>query len=197
MKYKVVLSVICLFSSLLLMAQTEYSVNLYDSSRERVIPVAVYQPELPDDPPLAMAGDFMETRMPNWERGVENVLFVLNEFRKLKPAMKWTDLTLIGHSNGGDMVMLFAKKHPELIQRAISLDHRRMIMPRCSSPRIYTLRGSDYDADENVIPTEEEQQKYRITVINLDGIRHGDMDDKGTKEQHDIILRHICRFLKD
>lgn len=231
-----------LFCSLGLFAQTEYTVNLYDSQRERVIPIAVYEPkhvtkdtpvilfnhgygqndpdsykmyscltmplamkgyyvisiqhESPTDPMLAMSGNFMETRMPNWERGVENIRFTINEFKKLKPEMKWNDLSIIGHSNGGDMAMLFAAKYPEIAHKVISLDHRRMIMPRCSTPEIYTLRGSDYEADEKVIPTFEEQQKYHITVIKLDGITHGDMDHKGTKEQHEQMLRHLYDFLK-
>lgn len=50
------------------------------------------QHELPLDPPLAMEGHLMETRMPNWERGVGNILFVLHEFRKLKPSLDWGSL---------------------------------------------------------------------------------------------------------
>lgn len=64
------------------------------------------QHELPQDPLLAMEGNLMEARMPNWERGVENILFAIQEFRKLKPGLDWGKLILIGHSNGGDMVML-------------------------------------------------------------------------------------------
>ena len=37
------------------------------------------------------------------------------------------------------------------------MDHRRMIMPRTRNPRLYTLRGCDYDADSGVLPTEKEQ----------------------------------------
>lgn len=40
------------------------------------------QHELPRDPPLAMEGPFMETRLPNWERGVGNILFVLQKFQE-------------------------------------------------------------------------------------------------------------------
>lgn len=71
-----------------------------------------------------------------------------------------------------------------------------MIMPRCSSPSIYTLRGSDYEADYGVVPTIEEQQKHHITVVKLDGVKHGDMDNKGKREQHDIILCYLYKFLK-
>lgn len=154
------------------------------------------QHELPNDPPLAMTGNFMETRMPSWERGVENILFTVKEFKKLKPDMNWNNITVIGHSNGGDMAMLLATKHPTMAQKIISLDHRRMIMPRCSSPKIYTLRGSDYEADQGVIPTIEEQKEYSIEVVRLDEIKHGDMDNKGQKEQHDTILHYIYKFLQ-
>ena len=240
---KLIIVFVLLLSALSCFSQIEFSTCLFDASRNRVIPLAVYQPhkvnsktkviifshgydgnknnksnqtyayltrflsqkgfyvisiqhESPTDPMLAMSGNFMETRMPNWERGVENIRFTINEFKKLKPEMKWNDLSIIGHSNGGDMAMLFAAKYPEIAHKVISLDHRRMIMPRCSTPEIYTLRGSDYEADEKVIPTFEEQQKYHITVIKLDGITHGDMDHKGTKEQHEQMLRHLYDFLK-
>lgn len=225
-------------------SQAVFTTCLFDASRNRIIPVAVYQPqkqnpktkviifnhgydgnqnrksnesysyltrsfsqrgyyvisiqhELPGDSLLAMSGEFMQTRMPNWERGVENMLFVIQEFKKLKPDLNWKELSVIGHSNGGDMTMLFATRYPELLKKAISLDHRRMVMPRCSNPRIYTLRGCDYGADEQVIPTEEEQQKLHITVVKLQGIGHGDMDDKGSAKQHDEILHYIMGFLKD
>ena len=193
-------------------AQTEFTTSLFDSRRNRIVPVAVYRPkkesartgviifnhgydgnkndksnqsysyltrflaekgyyvisiqhELSDDPLLAMEGNFMETRMPNWKRGEENILFTIREFKKLKPNLQWEKLCVIGHSNGGDITMLTATNHPELIMKAISMDHRRMIIPRTQKPRIYTLRGCDYDADPGVLPTSEEQQKFRIEVV--------------------------------
>ena len=196
-------------------AQTEFTTSLFDSRRNRIVPVAVYRPkkesartgviifnhgydgnkndksnqsysyltrflaekgyyvisiqhELSDDPLLAMEGNFMETRMPNWKRGEENILFTIREFKKLKPNLQWEKLCVIGHSNGGDITMLTATNHPELIMKAISMDHRRMIIPRTQKPRIYTLRGCDYDADPGVLPTSEEQQKFRIEVVRLD-----------------------------
>lgn len=158
--------------------------------------VVSIQHELPNDLPLAMSGNFMETRMPNWERGVENILFTIKEFKKLKPKLSWKNITIMGHSNGGDMAILFATKYPTIAKKIISLDHRRMVIPRCCSPQIYTLRGSDYEADENVIPTVEEQQKHHISIIQLNDIKHGDMDNKGKREQHDTILHYLYKFLK-
>lgn len=115
---------------------------------------------MPNDPLLAMEGDFMQTRMPNWERGVANIYFTIQEFKKLKPQLDWDKLILIGHSNGGDMTMLFATKYPHLINKAISMDHRRMIMPRTEKPRLYTLRGCDYDADAGVLPTNKNRNNF-------------------------------------
>lgn len=225
-------------------AQSEFTTCLFDSTRNRTVPVAIYQPkkitkhtqviifnhgydgnensqsnktyayltrflaekgyyvisiqhELHNDPLLAMEGYFMETRMPNWKRGVENILFTINEFKKLKPELDWKSTMMIGHSNGGDMTMLFATEYPGLITKAISMDHRRMIMPRTSNPRIYTLRGCDYEADPNVIPTGEEQRKFHTTVIKLNGITHTDMGHRGSMEQHDLINQYIYKFLKD
>lgn len=155
------------------------------------------QHELSDDPLLAMEGNFMETRMPNWKRGEENILFTIREFKKLKPDLQWEKLCVIGHSNGGDITMLTATDHPELITKAISMDHRRMIIPRTQKPRIYTLRGCDYDADPGVLPTSEEQKKFRIEVVRLDGVTHSNMGENGSAEQHDLIKRHIYMFLNN
>lgn len=225
-------------------AQTEFTTSLFDSRRNRIVPVAVYRPkkesartgviifnhgydgnkndksnqsysyltrflaekgyyvisiqhELSDDPLLAIEGNFMETRMPNWKRGEENILFTIREFKKLKPNLQWEKLCVIGHSNGGDITMLTATNHPELIMKAISMDHRRMIIPRTQKPRIYTLRGCDYDADPGVLPTSEEQQKFRIEVVRLDGVTHSNMGENGSAEQHDLINRHIYTFLNN
>ena len=150
---------------------------------------------MPNDPLLAMEGDFMQTRMPNWERGVANIYFTIQEFKKLKPQLGWDKLILIGHSNGGDMTMLFATKYPHLINKAISMDHRRMIMPRTEKPRLYTLRGCDYDADAGVLPTKQEQEQFHMKVVKLDGITHSNMGENGTEEQHRLINQSIFGFL--
>lgn len=238
----VILFVICGITGVF--GRNEFTMCLYDSVRNRNVPVVIYQPkiitpdtkvvifnhgydgnsnpasnksyfyltrflsdkgyyvisiqhELPGDPLLAMKGDFMKTRMPNWERGVENILFAICEFKKLKSEMDWNNVILIGHSNGGDMTILFAKEHPDLISKAITLDHRRMVVPRVGTPRIYTLRGSDYEADEGVIPSLNEQRKFHITVQQLEGITHSDMGHSGNEKQHDNINRYIYEFLED
>nr|GFB90075.1 hypothetical protein [Tanacetum cinerariifolium] len=61
---------------------------------------------LPGDEPIAMTGNMRETRRPNWERGVQNMRYVLQELRRMHPALDYRHLLLMGHSNGGDMAAL-------------------------------------------------------------------------------------------
>ncbi len=155
------------------------------------------QHELPTDDLLSMKGDLFKTRLPNWERGVENILFVMGEFKKSKPNTDWKNVSLMGHSNGGDMSMLFAQKHPEMIARAISLDNRRMPLPRMKAPKIRTLRGCDYPADEGVLPSDEDQKEFGIKVAFLKNIKHSEMDDKASEEQSEAINGLLLKFLRD
>ncbi|MBK5720670.1 alpha/beta hydrolase [Dysgonomonas sp. Marseille-P4677] len=246
---RVLLFLLIIFSSDILYSQIkkdsidEYTFDIYDISRERLIPLAIYSPlqdikiagivimnhgygrneggsyktysaitrklaskgyfvisiqhELPDDDLLAMDGNLYETRMPNWQRGVENILFTINEIKKIRPDLNWENLNLIGHSNGGDMTMLFATRYPEYTKRAISLDHRRMPIPLQKKPRLYSLRGCDYEADKGVLPSVSDRERYSIRVIQLDDIKHGGMDDKGSVYQLDKINNFILDFLED
>ncbi|MBF4465448.1 alpha/beta hydrolase [Flavobacterium sp. LC2016-12] len=218
------------------------SLELFDKSRNRQIPVALYYPktnkkinrqqviifshgygenkggdnriysyltenlaskgyfvisiqhELPNDDLLAMDGDLKITRRPNWERGCKNILFVINEFKKTKPELDFKHLTLIGHSNGGDMTALFATEYPKLVSKIITMDNRRMPLPRVNHPQIYTLRSSNYPADEFVLPTEQEQKKYGMTVQST-SIEHRDMDNDATSEQRKTINTYIEGYL--
>lgn len=220
----------------------EYALELYDTERGRVIPLAVYAPgetaistevilfnhgygggdpeacrrysyltrelarqgflvisiqhERPGDKPLSMEGNLYETRIPNWQQGVENMLFVQAETRKLWPTLNWAKLTVIGHSNGGDMTMLLAERHPQSLYRAITLDHRRMPIPRSGHPRLGSLRGCDYQADPGVLPSAKEARKYGIDLIRYEHITHGDMDDKGSAEKHEQICRDILYLMR-
>lgn len=153
------------------------------------------QHELPTDELLSMEGDLYKTRMSNWLKGELNISFVIKESKKKYPDLDWTDITLIGHSNGGDMAMLFIKDHSDLIKNVISLDHRRFPIPRIAKPKILSLRGSEYSADKQVIPTPKEQAIYGIKIVNLANFRHNDMDDSGTQEQSNEINNQIINFL--
>jgi len=151
------------------------------------------QHELPTDELIPTEGKIQTVRMPFWERGAENILYVLNELKRTRPDLDYKHLTLIGHSNGGDMTALFAGKHPELVYKVITMDNRRMYLPRTSLPRIYSLRSNDYPADEGVLPSPEEQRKYHITVQPTD-INHGHMDNKGSEKEKETLNNLILQY---
>ena len=44
--------------------------------------VASIQHEIPGDAPLPITGEPYVTRMPSWQRGVQNILFVLDELKR-------------------------------------------------------------------------------------------------------------------
>jgi len=152
------------------------------------------QHELKTDELLAMTGKLQETRRPNWERGVRNIYYVLQEIKKQYPKLKYNELTLIGHSNGGDMTVLFAHKYPTIAKKIITMDNRRMELPRTSQPQIFTLRSKDYPADENVLPNSEELKKYNITV-QFTEINHSNMDNDANETERNYLKSKILEYL--
>lgn len=153
------------------------------------------QHELPTDELLAMSGKLQETRRPNWERGSQNIFFVLQEIKKQFPELKFNKLTLIGHSNGGDMTALFTQKYPELVNKVILMDNRRMEIPRLSKPKIYSLRSNDYSPDENILPTDAEAKKYGI-VVEFTDINHSNMDNDANGKERKYLTEKILAYLK-
>lgn len=157
--------------------------------------VVSIQHELPTDDLLAMTGKLQETRLPNWERGVKNIHFVLNQMKQDYPNLNYEKLILIGHSNGGDMTALFAHEYPNLVEKVILMDNRRMALPRTSNPQIFTLRSKDYSADEGVLPTNEEIKEYGIFVQPTD-INHSNMDNDANADERKYIVNKILEYLK-
>ena len=159
--------------------------------------VASIQHEIPGDEPLPITGEPYVTRMPSWQRGVQNILFVLEELKRAKPELDYASLLLVGHSQGGDTSMLFARDHPDLVHTVISLDNRRMPFPRTARPRIFSIRSSDQRADDGVLPSPEEQAELGIKVVALPATRHDDMWDGASEEQKGEIIRLFDVLLRD
>lgn len=155
--------------------------------------VASIQQDLPGDPAPASQGNLRELRRPIWQRGAETILYVARELRARKLANS-TPLVLVGHSNGGDTVMLFATEHPELARTAISLDNRRMPIPRTKRPRICSLRSSDFPADQGVLPDPHEQRASGMLIERVP-VGHNDMWDGATEAQKKVMLDVIATCL--
>lgn len=155
--------------------------------------VASIQHEIPGDPKMPTTGNIYEVRMPFWKSGAANILLTISELRALRIADR-RPVVLIGGSQGGDSSMLFAREHPELTKAAISLDNRRMPLPRTKSPRICSLRSSDQPADPGVLPSPEEQKAFGILIRPAVDLIHNDMANKATESQKRqmLTLIHDC-----
>lgn len=158
--------------------------------------VASIQHELPTDDLIPTTGIPQVVRRPFWDRGADNILFVINTLKKSNPDLDFNTITLIGQSNGGDMTALFPQKYPGVVSRIITMDNRRMALPRTKNPKVFSLRSSDQPADEGVLPTAEEQKKFNIQIIKLPNTIHNDMDNRGNSEQKKEIIEYVLRFLE-
>lgn len=155
------------------------------------------QHELPTDSLIPLTGIPQVVRRPFWERGADNILFVINELKKTNPEFDFKHITIIGHSNGADMTALFAQKYPNIAYKIITLDNRRMALPKTKDVKVYSLRSSDQKADEGVLPTEEEQNEFGIKIIKLENTIHNDMDDNANNEQREEIRKYVTTFLNE
>jgi len=157
--------------------------------------VVSIQQDLPTDAPMPTTGIPAVVRRPYWERGVQNMQFVLQELKRTQPALDYRHLLLMGHSNGGDMAALFAQKYPEQVDRLVSFDNRRMPLPRARRPRVLSLRSSDQPADAGVLPSSAEQAKFGMTIVQLPTTSHNDMWDGATAAQQQEMNKLISNFL--
>jgi hypothetical protein len=160
--------------------------------------------ELPSDPALSVSGDLYETRSENWSRGAKTLDFIKGSLSTRFNEYDFEKLTLIGHSNGGDISAWLGNENKSYIQRIITLDHRRVPLPRNSDFQILSVRASDFPADKGVLPTETEQEKYGSCIVNVPKAKHNDIADFGPvwlKERiNDLINSHLnglsCSELK-
>jgi len=158
--------------------------------------VAVEQ-ELPSDPALATEGDLFVARTPNWRRGAANLRFVARSMRDARPQFDWQHPVLIGHSNGGDIAAWLVRESPDFAAALVTLDNRRVPLPRSAAPRVLSVRASDFPADTGVLPADEELRRYGTCIVSLRGARHDDMHDGGPIALREAITNAVVAFLRD
>lgn len=159
--------------------------------------VVSIQHELSTDSLIPTTGIPQVVRRPFWERGADNILFVINNLKQTHPHLDFRHITLIGHSNGADITALFPQKYPNIVDKIVTLDNRRMSLPRTSRPKVYSLRSSDQPADQGVLPTHQEQENFGMKIIKLPNTVHNDMDDHASNDQRQEIRNYIITFLND
>lgn len=73
------------------------------------------QHDLPTDPPLPRKGNLFVKRKAHWDNGVKNIEFVINTLKQTEKNLNLNTVILVGHSNGGDISMMFAYKYPQIV----------------------------------------------------------------------------------
>lgn len=177
---------------------TEYSF-LANVLAARGYMVASIQQDLPTDPPLMTeVGLPYVGREGVYERGEANILFVVGQLKKKQPNADYGHLTLVGHSNGGDIAMYFAKQHPELVSKVITLDNLRVPFVLNDKLKILSFRSKDpnFKTDPGVLPDDALAKKDDIDIVKTK-FQHTDMSDRGPDSVKEKIQAALDHFLSD
>src|ERR1700733_11632382 len=177
---------------------TEYSflANLFAA---RGYMVASIQHDLASDAPLVTkVGELYVGRLPQYHRGVANIRFAIEELKKVQPNADYDHLTMVGHSNGGDISMYFAKLYPGQIKKVVPVGNPRVAVITDGRFKILSFRSKDpvFKPDPGVIPDDEDCQKAGITVVQT-GYQHTDMSDRGPEQVKLTIEGMLDKFLDD
>ena len=175
---------------------TEYSF-LANVFAARGYLVASIQQDLPTDPPLmTKVGMPYVGRQGVYEKGEANILFVLKQLKELQPNADYDHLTLVGHSNGGDTAMYFAKEHPELVSKVVTLDNLRVPFVLSDKMRILSFRSKDpnFQTDPGVLPTPQQAKAEGIDIIHTQ-FQHTWLSDRGPDSAKERIQATLDEFL--
>jgi hypothetical protein len=175
---------------------TEYSflANLF--AARGYIAVSI-QHDLPTDPPMVTkVGEIYVGRLPQYERGVANIRFAMEQMRNVEPHADYDHLTLVGHSAGADISMLFARMYPDQTKKVVTLDNLRVPFVTNGKFKILSFRSKDpvFKTDPGVVPDEAICDKAGITVVRTT-FQHNDMRDTGPEDAKASIENTVDQFL--
>jgi alpha/beta hydrolase family protein len=174
---------------------TEYSF-LANVFAARGYLVASIQQDLPTDPPLVTkVGEPYVGRLEVYMKGEANILFTLDELKKRHPNADYDHLTLVGHSNGGDTAMYFAKEHPNRVAQVVTLDNLRVPFVIRDKLKILSFRSDDpqFKTDPGVLPSPIAKPKG-IDIIKTE-FQHTWMSDRGPEKAKEQIQAALDAFL--
>jgi len=161
--------------------------------------VASIQQDLPSDPPLmTKEGEPYVGRREVYEKGEANILFVLGELKKRHPGADYGHLTMVGHSNGGDTSMYFARRHPEMVSKVVTLDNLRVPFVTGDKMKILSFRSDDphFKTDPGVLPNATQAITNGIDIIKTP-FQHTEMSDRGPTSVKEKIQQALDHFLND
>jgi pimeloyl-ACP methyl ester carboxylesterase len=177
---------------------TEYSFLANVFAARGYMAVSI-QHDLPTDAPMVTkVGELYAGRLPQYHRGIANIRFAVDQMKRVEPNADYDRLTMVGHSNGGDMSIYFAKMYPDQIKKIVTLDNLRVPFMTEGKFKILSFRSKDpvFKPDPGVIPADEVCDEAGITVVNT-GFRHNDMRDTGPDNAKASIQEKLDKFLSE
>ena len=177
---------------------TEYSFLVNAFALRGYLVVSVQHDLESDGPLVTQADEEYVGRRPHYNRGIANIMFIIDEMKKVQPNADYHHLTMVGHSNGGDISMYFAARHPELIKKVVTLDNLRVPFITDGRFRILSFRSEDpvFKADPGVVPDNAVCEKAGITLVRTP-YHHNDLSDRGPDHVKTTIQSILDRFLDD
>jgi hypothetical protein len=94
--------------------------------------------------------------------------------------------------------MFFAKQHPELVSKVITLDNLRVPFVLSDKLKILSFRSKDpnFKTDPGVLPTAQQAKAEGIDIVNTK-FQHTDMSDRGPESVKEKIQAALDHFLSD
>lgn len=177
---------------------TEYSFLANTFAARGYMAISIQHDLATDAPLVTKVGEPYVGRLPVYERGVANILFAVAKMKAVQPHADYDHLTMVGHSNGGDIAMYFAKMHPDEVRRVVTLDNLRVPFITDGRFKILSFRSKDphFKADPGVVPDEQQCKQSGITVVQTK-YQHTEMSDRGPEDVKVDIQEQLDKFLDD
>ena len=177
---------------------TEYSFLSNVFAARGYLVISIQHDLATDDPMVTKVGEEYVGRRMQYNRGAFNIMFAIDEVKKLYPNADYRKLTLVGHSNGGDISMFFAKQHPDMVKKVVTLDNLRVPFLTDGKVKILSFRSKDpqFKADPGVVPDDETCEKAGIKVVRTD-FQHNELSDRGSDRVKSSIQASVHQFLDE
>ena len=177
---------------------TEYSFLSNVFAARGYLVISIQHDLATDDPMVTKAGEEYVGRRMQYNRGAFNIMFAIDEVKKLYPNADYRHLTLIGHSNGGDISMFFAKQHPDMVKKVVTLDNLRVPFVTDGKIKILSFRSKDphFKPDPGVVPDDETAAKAGIKVVRTE-FQHNELSDRGSDRVKSAIQSSVHQFLDE
>ena len=124
---------------------------------------------------------------------------MLGQLKKQQPNADYDHLTLVGHSNGGDISMYFAKQHPDLVSKVVTLDNLRVpfvLSDKIEDP-VVPLQGPEFqDRSRCAADAQQAAREDGIDIIKTRA-QHTEMSDRGPDSVKEKIQATLDHFLTE